>query len=1043
MEHNSNIKNDWENAQVIGINKEPPHNTLIPFPDIESALNGKELSPYYKSLNGKWKFNWVKKSDERAIDFYKAEFNDKNWDIIDVPSNWQMRGYGKPIYLDFKYPPSINIKEIPKIDHNYNPVGSYRTEFEIPEAWENREIFIHFDGVKSAFYIWLNGKMVGYSQGSMNPAEFNITTYVQKGRNILAVEVYRWSDGSYLEDQDMWRFSGIYRDVYLFSTPKIHIRDFFIYCDFDDNYINAELNLKGKIRNYGKDKIEAYSIELFLFDLDGSTIESKPLMKSSFNSDKEGETEIILQTNVKQPKKWTAETPNLYRILLILKNTKNEIIEVETCIFGFRKVEIRDSQILINGKPIIIKGVNRHEHDPDHGRAVPLERMIQDIKIIKQNNINAVRTCHYPNHPKWYDLCNEYGIYVLDECNVESHGLREIIPTSDPQWTDACIDRMVRMVERDKNHPSIIIWSLGNEAGFGDNFKKMKYAALEIDNTRPIHYEGDSRHEITDIISFMYVASKNLERIAKKHLKKGDMRPHILCEYAHAMGNSLGNFQKYMDVFERNNNCIGGFIWDFMDQGLRKTSEDGKEFWAYGGDFGDEPNDLNFCINGIVMPDYKPNPALFEVKKVYQNISIYPIDLVDGKVNIQNKYNFIPLNFVDISWELTANGITIQDGKIDFVNLKPGEQLELELNYEPFELKSNTEYHLKISSILNKDMVWAKEGHVLAWDQFKIDFKIPPEKYADIQDMPRLNYDELNESIKVEGKNFSIKIGKDSGAIESFQCDHVELISTPLIPNFWRAPTDNDMAIAQILDEHEYPMDKSWKIAGKKRKVYSIKTEVIQPQVVRIKVNSDVQNAEDFLETTYTIYGSGDIFIENKIKPLKEMYRFGMQMSIHGQCNYLRWFGRGPHENMVDRNLGAPVGIYSDLVENLIHPYIRPQENGNRTDVRWFTITNKEGIGLLGSDVEGNFLNISAWPYTMEDLETATHNHELPRRDTITVNIDYKQQGVGGDLTGLPSVHKEFKLLKNRIHSYCFRLRAYNEKIDDINHLAYFRPPQI
>ncbi len=1048
MGDNLNQKNDWENATMIGQNKEPAHNTLIPFNDLNSALKGNKDSAYYQSLNGIWKFNWVKKPSDRPINFYEVDFDDSSWDNIDVPSNWQMRGYGIPIYTNIKYPYSINTKEIPRIDHEYNPVGSYRRIFNIPEGWQDREVFIHFGAVKSAFYIWVNGEKVGYSQGSMTPAEFNITKYMKNENNLLAVEVYRWSDGSYLEDQDMWRFSGIFRDVYLFSTPKVHLRDFFARCDLDGAYKDAILNVRAKIRNYGKDNVSQYKVEISLLNKEQKFIGSEILMEKAFDVDSFSETVIELQSNIQNPEKWSDEIPNLYDLILILKNSDDHVIEVEQCKFGFRVVEIKDDGgIYINGKSTILKGVNRHEHDPDHGRSVSLSGMLQDIKIFKQNNINSVRTSHYPNNPRFYELCDEYGIYILDEANLESHGLRDVLPGSDPNWTEACVDRMVSMVERDKNHPSIIIWSLGNEAGFGDNFKKMKTAALEIDATRPIHYEGDYGHEITDIISYMYYSPKKLDRAAAQHFKKGEKSPHVLCEYAHAMGNSLGNFQKFMDVFKKRKNCIGGFIWDYVDQGLRKTSDDGKEYWAYGGDFGDKPNDKNFCINGIVMPDRKANPALYEVKKVYQNINIEPTDLINGRAKIYNNYQFVALDFVEVFWELTANGVLIKKDKLKNFWLGPDNQKEIEIPFTLPELKPNTEYHVKITSILSENMLWAEKGHIIAWDQFKIPVEIPNMAYEDIQDHPDIALRYTHNSITLEGNNFEVIIGKKSGVIESFVFEGTKLISSPLVPNFWRAPIDNDLGnFDEDLEDFasDIPtIDMSWRNAGIEREIVDFAVLDLNPHVKRIRVEFSVPNAEKNLTINYTIYAIGDIFIESNFTPNKNMIRFGMQMSIPAEFNKMTWYGKGPHETMLDRKQGAAIGIYSNFVENLIHPYIRPQENGNRSDIRWISMINKNGFGLLISDIGGTLLNVSAWPYTMEDLERANHNHELPRHDIITLNIDYNQQGVGGDIPAFAMLHSEFKLRKNIPYSYCFRLRPYSKAMGDFTEVVFKLPPKV
>ncbi|MHA2180756.1 MAG: glycoside hydrolase family 2 TIM barrel-domain containing protein, partial [Promethearchaeota archaeon] len=833
---------DWENAEMIGQNKEPAHNTLIPYKDLETALSGnRENSKFYKILNGNWKFHWVRSPAERPRNFYEIKYNLDDWDEIKVPSNWQMHGYGTPIYLNVVYPRSINTKEIPKINHEYNPVGSYRTEFEIPQEWIDREVFIHFDGVKSAFYIWINGEKVGYSQGSMTPAEFNITKYIQKGKNVLAVEVYRWSDGSYLEDQDMWRFSGIYRDVYLFTSPQVHIRDFFVHSKFDEFYQDAILKIKATIHNCSSNNVDDYKVEVSLLNEEKKYIGSEILITDSISVNSDTEEIVEIQINIEKPKKWSAEVPYLYNLILKLKNSMDEIIEVEQCKFGFREVKIgEDGGFYINGKSIKFKGVNRHEHDPVHGRAIPYDRMVQDIILLKQNNINAVRTSHYPDHPKWYDLCDQYGLYIIDECNLETHGLRDILPKSDPQWTDACVDRMLSMVERDKNHPCIIMWSLGNEAGMGDNFKKMKKETLKIDSTRPIHYEQDFNNEVSDVISYMYYPSYTLERMLENReygrvgklnkIKEGIEKPYMLCEYVHAMGNSLGNLRDYWDIFEKFPNAIGGFIWDFIDQGLCKTSENGNEFWGYGGDFGDKQNDNNFCINGVVFPDRRPHPALFEVKKVYQNIVVFPVDLTNGKIKILNNFNFKSLDFVDIRWELSANGIKIQEGKMDRLYIKPTDSQDVILPFSPPKLLSNTEYHLKLIFSLGDDTPWAKKGHILAWDQFKIPYDIPIEPHLEFNDLKNILVKESENALVIKGENFNVTINKISGVIESYSFHNKELLTSALIPNFWRAQTDNDRLFFQRAGLQNF--DKKWKEASNKRVTCKVEYEQIKPQVI-------------------------------------------------------------------------------------------------------------------------------------------------------------------------------------------------------------------
>ncbi len=1043
---------EWEDCNVVGINKEPPHNTLMVYNSIEEAINQQQDSANLVPLNGVWKFHWVKKPAERPLEFYKVDFNVESWKEIDVPSNWQLRGYDIPIYTNIKYPYSINTKVIPSIDHENNPVGSYRRTFSIPREWLDKEIFIHFAGVKSAFYIWVNGQKVGYSQDSMSPAEFNITKYVQEKDNILAVEVYRWSDGSYLEDQDMWRFSGIFRDVYLQATPKVHIRDYYVYSDLDDNCINGILNLRVKIHNYSLIEWKNLKLECLLFYNTKKILDVGDLVESHIELKSLSEKVIFLQKEIINPKKWTAETPDLYKIILVLKKENNEILEVETCGFGFRKIEIKaDGGFYINGKSILFKGVNRHEHDPDHGRAVPLRRMIQDIKIFKQNNINAVRTSHYPNHPSWYELCDEYGIYVLDECNLESHGLRDILPNSDPKWKKACVDRMINMVERDKNHPCIVIWSLGNEAGMGTIFNDMKEEALKIDKTRPIHYEGDYKQEVSDIVSNMYLTPKQLSRNIKQmksspvpgiSFKLNKIKPYLLCEYAHAMGNSLGNFQEFMDVFEKYPNAIGGFIWDFVDQGLRKTSYDGKEFWAYGGDFGDEPNDKNFCINGIVLPDRLPNPSLYEVKKVYQNIKFYEVNVIEGIFKVHNKFKFISLDDYILGWELTANGIKIQEGILEVINILPNERKEIHIPYQKPSIVPNTEYHLKIIISLNKDSIWANKGYVIAWDQFKLPYEVIEDRKS-LNNMAKVIINESSNSYLISGENFKVEIGKKSGLLESYFYKSENFLSSPLVPNFWRAPTDNDLGTVDFSDKATPSVDFRWKGASSKRILKKANLERLNLNVIRISVQFDIENTKDGLSITYTVYGDGTIIISNSMTPALDLVRFGMQTSVPNKFNNLIWFGRGPHETMLDRKSGAAIDIHRGKVNELIHQYVRPQENGNRTDVRWAALISDDDTGLFISDEGGTNLNVSAWPYSMEDLENAKHIHELPMRENVTFNIDLNQQGVGGDIPAMAMLHSEYKILRNLKYSYSFSIRGYSKDLGKIENLTKQRPPLV
>ncbi len=1012
--------NDWENPQMIGRNKEPGHCTLVPYADTRSAAKGtREASPFHKSLNGKWKFHWVSKPADRPRDFYKPDYDVSGWKTLPVPSNWQLHGHGRPIYLNVRYPFKPNPPHIP---HDYNPVGSYRTEFDVPARWKGRQVFLHFAGVKSAFYLWINGKKVGYSQGSMTPAEFNVTKVLRKGKNILAAEVYRWSDGSYLECQDMWRLSGIFRDVSLFSTPTVHLRDFFVRGDLDEAYRDAVLAVTALVRNYGQKAAAAHSVEVTLLDAKGKPVGAGPLMSGKLDRITGGSDGTIeMKAKITNPAKWSAETPHLYTATLTLKDAAGKVVEVERCNVGFRKVELKDGQLLVNGRAITLKGVNRHEHDPDHGRAIPLSRMIQDVELLKRNNINAVRTSHYADDPKWFDLCDRYGLYLVGEANIESHGMGyhpKRTLGNRPEWKEAHLDRTIRMVERDKNHPSIIIWSLGNEAGDGVNFQATSAWIKQRDPTRLVHYERAGTKPHTDIVCPMYAPISYLVRYATKPQR----RPMILCEYAHAMGNSVGNFQDYWNAIEKHKRLQGGFIWDWADQGLRKKSG-GVEFWAYGGDFGDSPNDGNFCCNGIVQPDRKPNPSLYEVKKVYQYIKAHPVDLAAGKVRIQNKYDFASLDFVDITWELSADGKVLQQGSLPTLSLAPKARQNVTVPFRKPAPKPGTEYWLTITFALAKDTLWAKRGHVVAWDQFKLPLDAPPAPKVDVAAMPALKVTRSSDAVVVTGKRFALTVGKASGAIKSFVFRGKELIASPLIPNFWRAPIDNDRG-------NGMPFRLGvWREAGQKRTVKSVQARQPKPQVVRISVQATLPAGKSEHRLTYTVHGNGDVMVDVDLTPsgkVPQLPRFGMQMAMPGEFGTMTWHGRGPHETHWDRKTGAPVGVYAGPVAAQVHPYVRPQETGNKTDVRWVALTNKDGAGLLAVGVgskqdPAGLLSVSAWPFTMKDLEAATHTHELPRRDTVTVNIDHKQMGVGGDNSWGARTHRQYTL-PAKPYSYRFRL---------------------
>ncbi|MBD3188445.1 DUF4981 domain-containing protein, partial [Candidatus Bathyarchaeota archaeon] len=1009
---------DWENPEIIGLNKEPAHCTLVPFQTIEQAIAPWEptdhernyQTPFYKTLDGIWKFHWTKRSSDRPVDFHDPGYNVSGWDNIPVPSNWQRHGHGIPIYTNVKYPYSLstNKEEIPRIDREYNPVGSYRREFTVPVNWLDgtKQVFVHFDGVKSAFYLWINGSKVGYSQGSMTPAEFNITPYLIEGKNVIAVEVYRWSDGSYLEDQDMWRLSGIYREVYLFATPHIHVRDFFIRTRFDKQYKNAGCLLSARIKNYGKENAQGYNLEVQLLDPAGKEVARG--MKDIPSIKPADEQPISLIMDVNDPKKWNAEEPFLYRAVLVLRDATKKMVEVETVKFGFRQVEIKNSQLLLNGVPLYFKGTNRHEHDPEKGRACPRWRMIEDIKLMKQHNINAVRTSHYPDHPFWYDLCDQYGIYLVDEANVESHELRNFLPGDDPIWEAACVDRMISMVERDKNHPSVIVWSLGNEAGFGENFIKMYHAAKNIDLERPIHYEQDYALEITDIVSRMYAPVQTMEKFGQRldvtPLKSSRYqdRPVILCEYEHAMGNSCGSFMDYITVFEKYPHLQGGFIWDWVDQGLREIDDYGHEYWTYGGDYGDEPNDKAFCCNGLVLPDREPNPHLMEIKKGYQPMKIQALDLVAGTFSIENGYQFQDLASFKLEWIITADGKPIDSGMDGKLHANPGQLQTITIQYNKnwFKHEANMnpgeEYHVLLSISTKEDCSWVEKGHVVAWEQFTLPFKSPIPSTIPLDTLPSLDLDESRDEIIIKGESFQLKFSKKNGTISSYVVNGETILADPPTINFWRALTENDKA-GRMDFWFGYAAPQFQDECKGSRSVTMDKTH---PAMVKIivkeeRVLSDDDEEMDTCTISYLVAGDGIITIRHQFEIKAIFPRLGMQMSIPARYDSISWFGNGPHENYWDRKHGAMVGLYTMNVEEFIHDYVVPQENGNRTDVRWIAFQDSRGSGII---VTGDqHVEASAWPYTQEMLSKALHVNELyPRSDTITVNIDHKQMGVGG-----------------------------------------------
>ena len=1012
--------NDWENPSRIGENKEPPHATLLPYDHLEKALNGnREESPWFQLLNGNWKFHWAKNPDERPVDFYKQDYDINNWDTIPVPSNWQLHGYDYPIYTNVPY--SWGKPDPPYVPHDFNPIGSYRHTFTIPKSWNGRQVFLHFAGVNSAFYLWINGEKVGYSQGSRTPAEFNITPYIKPGTNSLAAEVYRYCDGSYLECQDFWRISGIFRDVFLFSVADQHIRDFQVQTTLDQDYKDVLFKVCFWLKNYSQQENKKCFVEAKLLDAKKKTVleMTKPIYKL------QGGQELFsnLNTNVKNPLKWSAETPNLYTLLLTLKDDQESIIEVLTCKVGFRSSEIKDGQLLINGIPILIKGTNRHEHDPDTGHYVTRDLMIKDIQLMKQFNINAVRTSHYPNVPEWYELCDEYGLYLVDEANIESHGMGydpDKTLGNKPEWMKAHLDRTIRMVERDKNHPSIIIWSLGNEAGDGVNFFATSNWIHQRDSSRPVQYERALKHPHTDIFCPMYDKVEEIVDYAKKYSD----RPLILCEYAHAMGNSTGNFKEYWDAIHKYKHLQGGFIWDWVDQGLRKQvpGKPDETFFAFGGDF--EPpgvyNDDNFLMNGLVSADRTPHPGLYEVKKVYQYIKVTEVDLKKGKIEVENQYDFMGLGFVKATFEFKADDQVLKHGSFNVGNLSPRNSRKITLRLPKIHPEPGVEYWLNLSFQLKKDTPWAKKGHEIAWEQFKLPYKAPVRK-KNLSRQPQLNLSESGTGITITGIDFSVEFDKKDGTLTSFKFEGTELIRTGLKPHFWRAPTDNDRG-------NKAPERLAvWRSASQEWQATKTSVEQIQPSQIKVKIQGKLPSVKSKAEITYTVYGNGEIVVDFNFEPgnekLPELPRFGLKMTLPEGFETMTWYGRGPHESYWDRKTGAPVGIYSGSVEDQYFDYSEPQETGNKADVRWMTLTNDQGIGLMA--MGSPLLNVNALHYTTEDIEAAKHKYEMQHREFITLNLDYQQTGLGGDNSWGERPMEKYTL-KAKPYQYSFRLRGLN-----------------
>lgn len=1054
-------QNDWENELVFEKNKLPARIASYSYRTAADALTGDRDNARVKSLNGIWKFKYAGTVADRPLDFMAAGFSGLGWSDIPVPSSWELQGHGQPIYTNITYPftPGILDKTLtydwkgpppprPPFIYRDNPVGSYFRDFDVPEDWNDQSIILHFGGVSSAFYVWVNGKEVGYSQGSRLAAEFDITRYLKSGKNRVAVQVFRWSDGSYLEDQDMWRLSGIHREVLLLAQPKIAINDCFVRAGLDTHYENGKLEIRPRVRLAdGAGPLEGWKMSAKLYDANQAEVSGQPMSVSVKKVVEERwpprdlPVFALMKTTFEKPRKWSAEDPYLYTLVVSLMNPQGEVVEARSQKIGFRNIEFsKENELLINGKSVEIMGVNRHDHHPVRGKALAREDMRKDVELMKRFNFNAVRTCHYPNDPYFYQLCDEYGIYVMDEANIETHHLGGYIANT-PSWNGALISRVQRMVERDKNHACVISWSLGNESGTGPGFAAAANWVRYTDPTRFIHYEGAQGdpldpayveedgvgYKVTswpvyanpddadyvDVLSRMYPDLSQLVGMSDSpHID----RPIVMCEYMHAMGNSIGGLGEYWDEIRARPNLIGGYIWDMIDQGLEKTDEKtGQTFYAYGGDFGDIPNDENFCMNGVFAADRTPNPHAWECKTVFQPVVFEAVDPADGRIKITNRFNFNSLKDYEIRWTVSENGTELQSGVLPVQYIPAGRTVVVTVPFKEVKFKNNAEYWLRMSLHESKDRLWCKKGYEVAKGQIVLK-KRSVLSAPHSTSMEKLSLHESDRDIVVDGSQVSVTVSKVSGDLVSYKLRGAEQLAAPLRPNFNRPPVDNDTR------------GRGWKPFAQSQKVWgglpdglitqSVRVVSVGKRAVRIVV-SRTSGEQIKLETVYTVSNDGAISVEmalNADPSLPALYRIGMTMGVPSTLTQASWYGCGPVENYSDRKRGAEVDEFSMPTDELFYSYAMPQENGNRTGTRWLKLASDRATGLkICGEPEFSF---SVWPYSAANITSARHPYELKPQGFYTVNIDLAQMGLGGTLTHLMepyilkagSYHFEFRM---------------------------------
>ncbi|MFC8941494.1 glycoside hydrolase family 2 TIM barrel-domain containing protein [Streptomyces griseoincarnatus] len=1232
---------EWNDFGVFRLGTEPPHTTLMPYAGVPQALAAdRTRSPYRLDLDGTWKFAYADRPEDRDPDFHRTDTDDRGWDTIPVPSVWQMHGHDFPIYLNITYPywgPNGRGEEPqpPAAPTRYNPVGQYRRTFTVPRDWRGRRVFLHFEGVKSAHYVWINGELVGYDEDSYTPSEYDVTDHLRPGTNQIAVEVYRYSDGDWLEDQDMIRLSGIFRSVHLFSTPPVHLRDFKLETPLDDTYTAAELDVTAHVRAYGEGAGGGrYTVETQLYDARGHAVWSRPLRQTADLGSVEAGRDVTVRASraVPEPRLWSAEEPYLYTAVLRLRDPAGAVVETLSHRVGIREFALKDGLMRINGRPVSFRGTNRHEMHPARGTALTREDMVRDITIVKRLNMNSVRTSHYPDNPLWYELADAYGLYLVDETNLETHGIRDRYPGDHPDWTAACVARAQNMVHRDKNHPSVVVWSLGNEAGGGSTFTAMHDWIRSYDATRVIQYEGDDRPGISDIRSRMY---ESPDRVEQRALDTADTRPYVMIEYSHAMGNSNGNFGKYWDVVRRHDVLQGGWIWDFADQSLhtpvpgrvlltesgpaalrgeilatrgrldrdkglsgitvferhdsldltgsltleawftpgvpgyhqpivakgdtqyalkqtdrrveffihsdgqwiavnwtvpddwsgrehhvagvfdagtgtlglyvdgavraarttdrrptsntaplslasdaddqtrefdgtirrarvyaralttaelgsedRTPGDEGVRFWfdaatvrterkrpeartflAYGGDWGDNPNDGAFVADGIVTADRELGGKAAEIKRVHQAVgAVRTPGGGPGAVTLTNEYLFTNLRDFDGRWELVADGEVTGRGRFtrDQLDLEPLSEKRVGLPVRlPRDPAPGTEFFLQLSFTTRERTPWAEPGFEVARHQLPLDADTPAVVPVPLSRVPALRHETRDEDVRITGQGFSVTVDRRTGLLTDYEADGTRLLTSGPAPNFWRAPTDNDRGNGQHL------RNQTWRDAGARRTVTDVTVRPLGDRAVEVRVTGTLPTTvESRYSTTYTVFGHGEIKVDHTLHPgaanLPYLPEVGSLLFLPRRLDRLHWYGRGPEENHWDRNAGTDVGRWSSTVAEQWTPYIRPQENGNKTDVRWAALTDRTGRGLL---VTGEpLVEINASHFTPEDLSAGVrHDYQLTPRDAVVLRVNHRQMGVGGDNSWGAHTHDEFKLFADRDYAYTYRLRPLTD----------------